>query len=165
MIEYKNEGEDLVITFNRRLDETVQFQDLKPRLSQRILFDCHQLEIITSAGLQKWILWIRGRDPRLQYVFRGCHSRVVEALNQVRGFAPQDWVVESFYWPFHCSACGHEEEILLERGKHYIEAGRENARFLAPDMLNCPKCREPMEVAILESQYLQFLHAQKTTKE
>ena len=161
VIQYDTHGEDIQIKFTHHLDESVQFPVLKVRFSQQIIFDCHNLKTVSSYGLQKWITWMRSFDPRIQFVFSGCHSRIVDAFNSVAGFAPQETVVESFYLPFLCHHCGHEEEILLKRGKDYIETLEEKARFLAPDMMNCPKCREPMEVAILEKKYLQFLHAKK----
>jgi hypothetical protein len=161
VIQTESLGEDIKIKFTRDLDESAQFPVLKVRLSQRIIFDCHQLNTTSSYGLQKWIEWMRSYDSRIQFIFRGCRDRIINALNSVEGFAPAEMVVESFYMPFLCHHCGHEEEILLTRGKDYIEALDENARFLAPDMMNCPRCREPMEVAVLEKKYLQFLHAKK----
>lgn len=157
-----NSSEDVIIRFGQRLDEFDHFPDIKVRLSQQVVFNCDQLTTVSSAAMQNWILWMRRQDPRVQFVFTHCRRKVVEMINAIQGFWPPDAKVESFYFPFICENCEHEEEILLERGKDYIESlDGQPARFLVTKTLNCGKCRETMEVAVIEKMYLQFLHYQR----
>ena len=155
-------SDDVVIRFGKRLDESDRFPSLKVRLSQQVIFDCENLVMVSSAAIQNWILWMRSLDPRTQFVFKNCHRKVIEMINAVHGFWPKEAKVESFYLPFTCDKCEHEEEVLLVRGRDFIESmDGKPARFLATKTLNCGKCRETMEVAVLEDMYLQFLHYQR----
>lgn len=161
-LEADNTSEDVIIRFGPRLDESDHFPDIKVRLSQQVIFDCDKLINVSSAAMQNWILWMRRLDPRTQFVFTHCRRKVVDMINSTQGFWPPDAKVESFYFPFICENCEHEEEVLLVRGKDYIESvDGKPARFLATKTLNCGKCRETMEVAVLEDLFLQFLHYQR----
>lgn len=152
-------GDDFIVQLPPIIDEQTQFPVGRPRLSQRVVFDCSKISLVNSFGMHKWIQWMRALPPETEYAFRHCHRKVIDMMNSVDGFLPVNAVVDSFYMPYNCAECDGEDELLLTRGKDFIESTpRQKSRLLYPNQLNCPQCRQSMEVAVLEDIYLRFLN-------
>jgi hypothetical protein len=152
------QGDDFIVKLPVIVDEETQFPQAVPKLSQRVIFECIDVDIVNSFAMHNWIVWMRKLHPDTQYVFRHCHRKVIEMMNAVEGFLFENAVVESFYLPYNCAECDGEDEILLTRGKEFVESVTgQKPRLLYPNQLNCPKCRNSMAVGILENVYLRFL--------
>ena len=161
-ITVQQQGDDFILTFPAILDEEITFPKERPRLSQRVIFECRYLEVVSSFSMSVWIRWMRNLHPETQFVFRHCHRKIIEMINAVEGFLFASAVVESFYMPYNCGHCDGEDEVLLTRGKEFVESvPGQKSRLLYPDQLNCPKCRNSMDVGVLENVYLRFLYREK----
>ena len=149
---------DLEIVMSGPIDEETTYPNVSPRLSQRIVIDCEGISYINSYGIQKWSLWMRAFDERVQFVFRRVPRRLVELFNSIKDFLPKGAVVESFYVPFECDNCEHEEPYWAQRGRDYVEAYQNHKmRIVLPDEINCPKCKGILKVGVWESRYFRFL--------
>src|SRR5690606_28880826 len=125
---------------------------------QRVVIDCHGIDRVNSVGLQKWANWMRGQSPAQQFVFLGCQPRLMETFFTVDGFLPTQFTVESFQLTYECLGCDHAQTLLLERGKHFIEAvGNKPFRLNVPSEVNCPKCRGQMQPDSIENRRLKTL--------
>jgi len=157
-LQFRPEGDDLLIELQGDIDEKVIFPQHKARLAQRIIFDCQNLHHINSYGAHIWSKWMKGHDQRQQFVFRHVPPRVVDLFNLVENYLPRESVVESFYVPYECETCHYEESLLAHRGREYIESINQNpAKLLLPQEINCPKCKHGMKLGVWESKYLRFL--------
>jgi hypothetical protein len=156
-------GDDIEIQLSGSISTDADFPQLRARLSQRIVFDCDGLEVLTPVGATAWSHWMRAFDERQQFVFRFLHERVVRVFSQINGFLPRESTIESFYVPYQCESCNHEDELLARRGKEYIEAvGGHPARLNMPATLNCQHCKNQMNLGVWESKYFRFLEHEST---
>lgn len=151
--------EDLVVVLPSVLDESYEFRALNPRVSDLVVWDCQSVERVNSVGLSNWIQCFRNLDPRQQYVFRKVPRRIVEIFNNVCDFLPTFYRVESFYFPYSCEFCDHEEDEFFVRGKDYLEAQSATSHSVSriPAQLNCPKCQGMMEPTMKPEVYMRFL--------
>lgn len=153
-------AEDYILEVSGDLDESITLPTKKFRLSQRIIFNCEKAAHISSYAAQTWSRWMHTQDQRQQFVFRAVSPRIVDLFNLIEGFLPQEAVIESFYVPYECEACSHEELLLARRGREFIEAlGDQPAKLLLPQEINCPKCKSGMKLGVWESKYLRFLNS------
>lgn len=153
--------EDVLIELYGHFDESVTFPKAKFRLSQRILLDCGGIQHINSHSIQTWMIWMRQFDSRQQFVFKNVPQRVVDIINMVDEFLPLESTVESFYVPYECDKCAHEEFVLVHRGKEFIERTEKSpAKMLFAKELNCPQCKSAMKISVIEKKYFQFLNQQ-----
>lgn len=157
--------EDQVVELSGHLDETDKFPDLKTRLSQRVIFECEKLVHVSSAAAQTWVRWMRSKPSDQQYVFRFVKPRIMHLFNVFTGFLPQQTTMESFYLPYECEKCAHEEHWLAVRGRDYIESlGDKPARMQFAKEINCSKCKGRMTLGFWEDKYLQFLNSSQPAK-
>lgn len=150
--------EDVIVGLSGDLLEKEKFPDMRLRLSQRVIMDCQGLKHISSYAILQWAKWMHSFDPRQQFVFRNLTPRAVDILNSVSGFLPEDFSVETFYVPYECQKCEHEELYLARRGKEFLETQNEKAAILRlPVELNCPQCKSSMIVGVWQNKFLSFL--------
>lgn len=149
---------DVELILADRIEDTDEFPKVQVRLAQRIVFDCRNLKFVSSYGAQKWSLWMRSFDPRQQFVFREVPERTVDIFNLLLNFLPANRTIESFYVPYQCDSCNHEDVLLARRGKEYIEAVDVNpAKVNVPENINCQACKGQMTLGVWKSKYFRFL--------
>lgn len=152
-------SDEVEILMPRVLDEDFPFEAIQPRLYQLVVWDCSQLERVTSEAVAKWMRFFRERDSRIQYKFKNVPRRLVEVFNNTKNFLPENFRVMSFAWPMGCDICEYEADEMVERGKDYLEAAKVSTEptLRLPLELNCPNCQGMMEPAVNENSYLRFL--------
>lgn len=154
--------EDFIIEMSGHLDEGSSFPTNKLRLYQRIIFECDQLVHVNSAAIQSWARWMKSMPGEQQFVFRKMRPRIIHIFNIFSGFLSDNAVVESFYIPYDCEKCDHEELWLAHRGQEYLEAmGSEPAQLRFTKEINCTKCKGRMTLGFWEDKYLYFLNLKK----
>lgn len=153
-------GDEKILVLPQTLDESFEFPVEEPRLSQIVVLECENVRHVSSAWAAKFVNWHRRLDPKTQFKFRNCPRKMIDLMNFVVGFLPEDAVVESFAAPYECLNCGHEQFEVMARGKDYLEARQGEAAILRiPFELNCDKCPGMMEFSVLENIYLRFLNS------
>ena len=116
-----------------------------------LTLDLAEVDFINSTGLRAWIHFLRSIRGRGQLTVERCSERMVMQLSMVSD-AHAGLTVTSFYAPYVCDACGHEERVLLEVQSHFPIGRR--SRLPA---FGCPDCRQPMSFAEQPDRYLLFL--------
>ncbi|MBK7843348.1 MAG: hypothetical protein IPJ71_06570 [Bdellovibrionales bacterium] len=123
-----------------------------------LTIDFKKVNYINSIGVKNWINWISRVPKKLKLNLINCIPAVINQLNSVTGFIPANGVVESFFIPYACDKCGHEELSLAKRGTSYeYPALSRPPKHLVPENIVCPKCGEKMEMDMLPMRYFSFL--------
>jgi anti-anti-sigma regulatory factor len=130
-------NEDLIV------DELVGFK------AETVKVDFEDVKMINSCGVREWIKLVEAltnQGSKVEYY--NCPQIVVQQVNMVTGFVPQGGQVVTFYAPYFCDDCEHEEKVLLTSSEL---DGRE-----APE-LKCGKCGAMSEIDAMEDVYLNFI--------
>ncbi len=142
-----------VLTLSGQIDEAADYGKIDLRGLKRIAFDFEKIKLINSTGLQRWIKFLGGIDPKVEIAFVRCAIRVITQINMFPGFTAGRTVkIESFFAPYFCEACDKSQDLLLERDKHFPDP----AKVVAPKM-QCQKCTGPAEFDGIEKKYFIFL--------
>lgn len=140
-------GEDVVVTFDGMLNEESSIPDLDKNIQGRLILKLEKLTMINSIGCRTWLTWIRTLNPKQGIVLERCSSVFIGQVSVLKGFAPQDSKLESFFLPYHCDSCDHDANILFQAGQDtHIEVE-----------LPCPKCGDVMECDVVAQTYQRFL--------
>jgi anti-anti-sigma regulatory factor len=144
------------------INENTDFGLLELGDAKVIIMDLEQVTSLNSMGLRNWLNWIKTVKSRMQFNFRNCPRAVVDQMNILHGFLPMGAVIESFFVPYSCASCSHEENYLATRGKDYMEGTVDvKAGTILPEKRPCPVCSASMEWDVLPEQYFSFLKYRK----
>lgn len=133
-----------------RMDEDMDLEKIKAVSEPQVNFDFKEVESINSCGIRDWINFL-GEIPKSHgIIYKNCPQVIIEQMNMVKGFLPSNSKIESFFAPFFCEACEHEEKILLT--PEQINDKK------APHDISCPKCSSVgMDFDAIAAQYFHFL--------
>jgi anti-anti-sigma regulatory factor len=131
------------------INEDLLIEDLITHKSELIKINFEDVEMINSCGVREWIKFVEAvsnTGSKVQYF--NCPQIVVQQVNMVTGFVPNNGTVETFYAPYFCDECENEDKALLKSGEL---TGR-----TAPE-ITCTKCGEVSEIDAMEDIYLNFI--------
>ncbi len=142
------EGERTRVVLRGDFTEATRFDELMPAMVGRIVFDTAQVTYMNSLGVRAWCEFLR--QARIQgYEFHACSVPFILQASMVRDVIGRG-TVTSFFAPFHCIGCDHQEERLLQ-----------SAAILAANLelpvFKCPSCGGALEFDDLPERYLAFL--------
>jgi CheY-like chemotaxis protein len=142
------DGERIRVVLRGDFTEATRFDELLPAMVGRVLFDTAQVTYMNSLGVRAWCEFLR-RAPIQGYEFHACSVPFVLQASMVRDVIGRG-TVTSFFAPFHCIGCDHQEERLLQSAAIL-------ASSLQPPVFKCPKCGGPLEFDDLPERYFAFL--------
>jgi DNA-binding response OmpR family regulator/anti-anti-sigma regulatory factor len=142
------DGERTRVVLRGDFTEATRFDELLPAMVGRVVFDMAQVTYMNSLGVRAWCEFLR--QARIQgYEFHACSVPFVLQASMVRDVIGRG-TVTSFFAPFHCISCDHQEERLLQ-----------SAAILAsnfePPTFKCPNCGGELEFDDLPERYFAFL--------
>lgn len=142
------DGERTRVVLRGDFTEATRFDELIPAMVGRIVFDMAQVTYMNSLGVRAWCEFLR--QARIQgYEFHACSVPFILQASMVRDVVGRG-TVTSFFAPFHCIGCDHQEERLLQ-----------SAAILAsnfePPVFKCPSCGGALEFDDLPERYFAFL--------
>ncbi len=144
------EGDRSTVNLAGIMDEDMDLQKLESIKEGIIVFDFEKVQSINSCGIRDWISFVSPKSETAKISYRHCPKVIIEQMNMVKGFLPEGTQIESFYAPFFCESCDHEENILL-RPDQIVERK-------APGDVKCSNCGESgMDFDALPQQYFHFL--------
>ena len=147
--EIVEETERIRVVIKGDITEATSFADLMPIMVGRVDFDLSQVTYMNSLGVRAWVEFLH--DAPIQgYELHACSVPfIVQAAlsDSVLGRG----TVTSFFAPYVCDACGHEEERLLQSAAVL-------ASDLQPPSFTCPGCGGNLGLDDLPQRYLAFLH-------
>jgi len=118
------------------------------------IFDLDRLESINSTGIREWIRFHQ-KFPNISFHFRRCPKFFIDQVNMVKGFLPQNSVIQSFYVPYFNESSDAEKKVLYESGKEF-----KGAELRHPDLV-LDENNLPMELDVVEARYFKFLGMMK----
>lgn len=128
--------------------EATRFDELTPAMVGRVVFDTAQVTYMNSLGVRAWCEFLR--QARIQgYEFHACSVPFILQASMVRDVIGRG-TVTSFFAPFHCIGCDHQEERLLQSAA-ILASG------LEPPVFKCPSCGGALEFDDLPERYFAFL--------
>jgi anti-anti-sigma regulatory factor len=139
------------VEFTGEIDENADFAELRRRLKGNVVFHLAEVRRINSCGVREWVNFVRDLPSVTELTFTHCSPAIVTQLNMIYNFRGTA-KVRSFYAPYVCDKCGHEEEKLLDVQSQF-PGGKPGK---VPDF-TCEQCGEPMEFDDLPERYLSFL--------
>jgi len=142
------DGERIRVVLRGDFTEATRFDELLPQLVGRVVFDMAQVTYMNSLGVRAWCEFLR--QARIQgYEFHACSVPFILQASMVRDVIGRG-TVTSFFAPFHCIGCDHQEERLLQSAA-ILAAG------LEPPVFKCPSCGGALEFDDLPERYFAFL--------
>ncbi len=142
------DGERIRVVLRGDFTEATRFDELIPAMVGRVVFDTAQVTYMNSLGVRAWCEFLR--RARIQgYEFHACSVPFILQASMVRDVIGRG-TVTSFFAPFHCIGCDHQEERLLQSAA-ILAAG------LQPPVFKCPSCGGALEFDDLPERYFAFL--------
>lgn len=148
----KKDGSKVVFAFAGHIDEDAQFGGLDFEGASEIKIDLEKVSAINSCGIREWIKWIRTAPPGSQIVYANCPKVIVDQINMVSGFLPENGTVESFYVPYYNEDSGNEKMVLFRSGVEF-----QGNEVKAPGDVKDDETGDPMEMDVIEAKYFKFL--------
>jgi len=115
----------------------------------RVDFDMAQVTYMNSLGVRAWCEFL-SRAPIQGYEFHACSVPFVLQASMVEDVLGRG-TVTSFFAPYHCSSCDHQEERLLQSAAVLAAA-------LEPPIFACPKCDGELTFDDIPERYFAFLN-------
>ena len=145
------DGERTRVVLRGDFTEATRFDELMPAMVGRVVFDTAQVTYMNSLGVRAWCEFLR--RARIQgYEFHACSVPFILQASMVRDVIGRG-TVTSFFSPFHCIGCDHQEERLLQSAA-ILASG------LQPPVFKCPSCGGALEFDDLPERYFAFLEAE-----
>jgi anti-anti-sigma regulatory factor len=142
------DGERIRVVLRGDFTEATRFDELLPQMVGRVVFDTAQVTYMNSLGVRAWCEFLR--RARIQgYEFHACSVPFILQASMVRDVIGRGTVI-SFFAPFHCIGCDHQEERLLQSAAIL-------ASSLTPPVFKCPSCGGSLEFDDLPERYFAFL--------
>lgn len=149
--EKQQSGTDVIVVLSGNIDEDSTFSGVDISEATKITLDLDGVTAINSCGIREWIKWIRTAKPGVPVIYRKCPKIIVDQINMVAGFLPDNGKVESFYVPYYSEVSGSEKMVLFSEGKEF--KGNE---IFAPGEVKDDD-GEIMEMDVIEAKYFKFL--------
>ena len=144
----KKDGDRTRVVLRGDFTEATRFDELLPAMVGRVVFDTAQVTYMNSLGVRAWSEFLR--QARIQgYEFHACSVPFILQASMVRDVVGRG-TVTSFFAPFHCISCDHQEERLLQSAAIL-------AANLEPPVFKCPSCGGALEFDDLPERYFAFL--------
>ena len=128
--------------------EATTFDQLGPEMVGRVDFDLAQVTYMNSLGVRAWCEFLRAA-PIQGYEFHACSVPFVLQASMVADVVGRG-TVTSFFAPYHCERCDHQEERLLQSAA-VLAAG------VAPPVFTCPACSAQLTFDDIPERYFAFL--------
>ncbi len=143
--------QETIVEFRGEIDENVDFSELRRHLKGSVVFHLGSVRRINSCGVREWVNFVRNLPNVRTLEFTHCSPVTVTQLNMIYNFRGPAYI-RSFYAPYVCENCDHEEEKLLDT-KSQFAGGDLQA---APNFV-CEECNEPLEFDDIPERYFAFL--------
>jgi hypothetical protein len=137
-----------VVKLEGVLDEQTSLDALEPHLGAAAVLDLQGLRRINSAGINRWIAFVRRNGQKL--TLRACSRVMVDHLNMVLEFKGSARI-ESFVVPYHCMHCDSDEEVVVNA------AAMRKQLASATQPRKCPRCGLASQLDDDPAEYFQFL--------
>ena len=134
------DGERTRVVLRGDFTEATRFDELLPAMVGRVVFDMAQVTYMNSLGVRAWCEFLR--QARIQgYEFHACSVPFILQASMVRDVIGRG-TVTSFFAPFHCIGCDHQEERLLQSAA-ILASNARAAGVQVPELRRRARVRRP----------------------
>ena len=132
------------------IDEDVDFTQMSLGEAQVIDLELSGIKSINSCGIREWIKWMAtNKNAKIKFI--QCPKVIVDQINMVDGFLPQNGKVSSFFVPYYNDDTGSEKNILFSYGTEFTDGNVNPPPAIKDEQGN------DMEMDIIESKYFKFI--------
>ena len=147
--EVMDEPDGIRVVIKGDVTEATKFDDLLPILTGTVRFDLSHISYMNSLGVREWVdLLARAEMERCE--LHACAVGFILQAALVEGVAHNAQVI-SFFAPYACQQCEHQEERLLQSAVILANDDR------LPPVFACPICDGLLELDDVPARYLAFL--------
>lgn len=132
------------------LDENVILPKFEGPVPDRLNIDLKDLANINSVGCRNWMNWIKSVKAKDGIFLHNCPPHFISQVSILFGFVPEGVVIQSFFVPYYCDACGAEELLKIEAGALGF------TDFKIDDEIICPVCSALMHIDVVKDKFLAF---------
>ena len=152
-VERKDEGGKPVLEISGQIDEDAVFANVDISSDKELTLDLENVSAINSCGIREWIKWIKTGPSDGTVVYKNCPKVIVDQINMVAGFLPENGRVESFYVPYYCDSNGNEKMVLFKSGVEF-----KDGELNPPEEVKDDDSGDEMEMDVIEAKYFKFLN-------
>lgn len=145
------EGNRVTLELIGQVDRDLDFSQIDTSKSDELVFDMKGIKSINSCGIREWINWMASVKSAKKISYKNCPKILIDQINMVAGFLPDNGRVESFYVPYYSTSTGEEKNVLFTYGKEFNDT-----EVLPPEKVLDSKGKE-MEMDVIEAKYFKFL--------
>lgn len=141
-----------VVRVSGTIDERAELESISEQVPAELWFDVGGIRRVNSIGVRMWVEAMRSVPESVPMYFLRCSTSVIDQCNLVLGFLGHGSIV-SFYAPLICEDCNEQQTHLFETAGCLALGGQ-------LPTVECPHCKQPMELDDFEEHYLHFLQQQ-----
>lgn len=145
-------ADELLVKIDGVIDEDINFTQIVPGSSKRLVFDFQKCTLINSCGIREWIQFLQKLPKTLAIEYVNCPQIIIEQVNMVKGFISENAKVKTFYAPYFCETCDKEYTVLLDASQI--------KNMKAPEV-RCQADQYVMDFDAIPGQYFHFLTTDK----
>lgn len=152
-VKKEGQGDKVSLTLSGAIDEDAKLPDPAGlQSSSEVVIDVGGIQAVNSCGVREWVKWVKAMPPSAKLIYVNSPKIIVDQMNMIGGLLPKGSTVKSFYVPYFCENCKLSHSILFTEGKEF-----QGKSAQAPAEVQCPKCKQPMEMDVIEAKYFKFL--------
>lgn len=147
-----NNGSIDLLKLEGHIDEDANLETIPKSKAQEIEIDFQKVTAINSCGIREWIKWLKTIPLTIKVSYIHCPKIIVDQVNMVAGFIPENGTIKSFYVPYYAESSDREKMILFTEGKEF-----KGSDVNPPKIIKDEQTGEEMEMDVIESKYFKFL--------
>ncbi|MCB9025773.1 MAG: hypothetical protein H6625_05615 [Bdellovibrionaceae bacterium] len=147
-----NNGSVSILKLEGHIDEDANLETIPKSKAQEIEIDFQKIVAINSCGIREWIKWLKSIPPNVKVFYINCPKIIVDQVNMVAGFIPDNGKIKSFYVPYYAESSDSEKMVLFTEGKEFL-----GSNIQPPKVVKDDQTGEEMEMDVIESKYFKFL--------
>jgi hypothetical protein len=151
-LNHKKTKDTLEIQVAGTINEDARFDTLDMSNSKTVNIDLKDIVAINSCGVREWVKWIDSIPKGTSIQYRNVPSAIIDQMNMIFGFLPENARVDSFFVPYYCESCLLVTPLLIN-----IQKDSDVSHLKIEDSIPCQKCKNPAELDILGAKYFKFL--------
>lgn len=126
---------------------------------KRLIINFGRVNAILSMGVKQWIRFAEQleQSPHLKIEFKNCSKQIVDQINLVKGFLPENGTVTSLFVPIYCGTCNRSFKVLRKTENIKAEIERVISSMEVNDCDSFPSCKQTFELECNPYSYLKFL--------
>lgn len=149
-VKLDRQGPSLNVIIAGTIDEDIDFNQFSLNGAEKVSIKMEGVKSINSCGIREWIKWVQGAG-KAEIVYEQCPKIIVDQINMVDGFLPQNAKVNSFFVPFYNDDSGQEKNVLFRAGVEFKDGQLQSLAPVKDDQ------GQVMEMDVIETKYFKFL--------